>query len=129
MILVDTSIWIEMFKTTSKLDLKVQDLFRFATCPPVIQEVLQGFRLPQEYKRFEQKFLNFPIIGKDVGLETYLHAAYIFRTGRKNGSTIRSSVDCLIAAIAIENSMPVYHCDRDFLQIKKFTQLETLEKL
>jgi predicted nucleic acid-binding protein len=39
--------------------------------------------------------------------------------------TIRSSADCLIAAIAIANSIPVWHRDRDFSAIAKFTALET----
>jgi predicted nucleic acid-binding protein len=37
--------------------------------------------------------------------------------------TIRSSTDCLIAAIAIQNDVPVWHKDRDFTVIAKFTRL------
>jgi predicted nucleic acid-binding protein len=38
--------------------------------------------------------------------------------------TIRSSIDCLIAAIAIENRVPVWHRDRDFSAIATYTALE-----
>jgi predicted nucleic acid-binding protein len=35
-------------------------------------------------------------------------------------------VDCLIAAIAIEHQVPVWHRDRDFTAIARFTALETV---
>ena len=33
--------------------------------------------------------------------------------GRRRGVTIRNSVDCLIAAVAIEHDIPLLHHDRD----------------
>jgi predicted nucleic acid-binding protein len=47
----------------------------------------------------------------------------MYRSGRRRGLTIRSSADCLIAAIAIENRVPVWHKDRDFAAIATFTDL------
>jgi predicted nucleic acid-binding protein len=35
-------------------------------------------------------------------------------------------VNCLIAAIAIENRVPVWHRDRDFTAIARYTTLETV---
>jgi len=44
-VLVDTSVWIEVFRTPSRLTLaSVADIDEIVTCLPVIQEVLQGFR-------------------------------------------------------------------------------------
>jgi predicted nucleic acid-binding protein len=37
---------------------------------------------------------------------------------------IRSSIDCLIAAVRVENSIPVWHRDRDFTAIARYTALE-----
>jgi predicted nucleic acid-binding protein len=37
--------------------------------------------------------------------------------------TIRSSVDCLIAACAIRHQLEVLHCDRDFDQLAKISPL------
>ncbi len=60
-------------------------------------------------------------------MELYEEASEIFRIGRRKGMTIRSSIDCLIAAIAIENKIPVSHLDRDFKSIAQFTKLELFE--
>jgi hypothetical protein len=55
--------------------------------------------------------------------EAFREAAEIYRTGRSLGVTIRSSVDCLIAAIAIRNEAELWHDDRDFDHIVSFTRL------
>jgi hypothetical protein len=73
-------------------------------------------------------FLAIPRLCDPVRLDTFLEASEIYRHGRRNGYTIRSSADCLIAAIAIENSVPVWHRDRDFRLIAKYTRLEVLER-
>ena len=45
MLLVDTSVWIEVFRKRDPLHLEhTAPLDEVATCLPVIQEVLQGFR-------------------------------------------------------------------------------------
>ncbi len=45
MILVDTSIWIDVFRSRRPLDLVSLVAFDdVVTCLPVVQEVLQGFR-------------------------------------------------------------------------------------
>jgi predicted nucleic acid-binding protein len=48
-LLVDTSVWIEVFKKDSRVKLEaVAPLEEIALCPPVFQEVLQGFRDEKE---------------------------------------------------------------------------------
>jgi predicted nucleic acid-binding protein len=45
MVLVDTSVWIELFRRTRPLDLSdFVAIDEIVTCLPVVQEVLQGFR-------------------------------------------------------------------------------------
>jgi len=56
-------------------------------------------------------------------MELFLDAAEIYREGCRRGITIRSSNDCLIAAIAIANGVPVWHKDRDYEQISRYTRL------
>jgi predicted nucleic acid-binding protein len=36
-------------------------------------------------------------------------------------------VDCLIAAIAIDRKIPVWHRDRDFTAIAQYTDLEAVQ--
>jgi len=99
------------------------ELVQLAVCPPVIQEVLQGLRDVPAQTVFEQRFLALPCLGDPLGLSTFRHAAEIYRLGRKAGVTVRASMDCLIAAIAIENHVPIWHRDRDFSGIARYTAL------
>jgi len=49
--LVDTSIWIAVFAREKPLELeRVLDFEEAATCLPVVQEVLQGFRAESAYR-------------------------------------------------------------------------------
>src|SRR5262245_16633773 len=51
MTLVDTSVWIELFRKTRPLDLTARvPIDEVVTCLPVIQEVLQGFREEAAYR-------------------------------------------------------------------------------
>jgi predicted nucleic acid-binding protein len=78
-----------------------------------------------ESDAFREAFLAVPVLSDPIPLELFLSAVDIYRQGRRRGLTIRSSVDCLIAAIAIENRVPVWHRDRDFAAIARYTALET----
>jgi predicted nucleic acid-binding protein len=126
MILVDTSVWIEMLAGRPGYDMRQEDLPLLATCAPVIQEIVQGLRPGAESEKFRRAFLAIPVLGDPLPLSTFLAAADIYRQGRRKGFTIRSSVDCLVAAIALEHKVPVWHRDRDFTAIARFTALETV---
>ncbi|MDX2180874.1 MAG: PIN domain-containing protein [Bryobacteraceae bacterium] len=103
--------------------------FRFyCTCAPVAQEVLQGRRELEHRLSLDlalwDSFMSVLRLSDPVPFDLYLEAAEIYRLGRRKGITIRSSNDCLIAAIAIKNRVPVWHFDRDFDSIARFTALE-----
>jgi predicted nucleic acid-binding protein len=124
MILVDTSVWIELIAGRKGVIATEEDLSNFVTCGPVVQEILQGLRPGLASEAFREAFLAIPVLSDPIPLALYLSAAEIYRQGRRKGLTIRSSVDCLIAAIAIRNAVPVWHRDRDFEVIGRFTPLE-----
>lgn len=124
MILVDTSVWIDLLRKKPARPIKEEDLLRFVTCGPVLQEVLQGLRPGHQSEVFRSSFLAIPVLSDPIPIALYLSAAEIFRLGRRRGITVRSSIDCLIAAIAIENGVPVLHQDRDFDAIARYTSLE-----
>jgi len=126
MILVDTSIWIELLAGRPPASVAEEDLVRFVTCGPIVQEVLQGLRPGVQSDGFREAFLAVPVLCDPLPLRLYSAAAEIYRLGRRRGITIRSSTDCLIAAIAIENRVPVWHRDRDFGAISRYTALETV---
>jgi predicted nucleic acid-binding protein len=50
----------------------------------------------------------------------------VYRTLRHKGITIRNSVDCMIASVAIENDIMLLHNDKDFLPIEKHLGLKVL---
>jgi predicted nucleic acid-binding protein len=71
------------------------------------------------------KLLNCHILSEPLPLSHFEYAAEIYRMmARVNGFTPRSAVDCLIAAIAILNHVPLLHADRDFDFIAKIANLE-----
>jgi predicted nucleic acid-binding protein len=125
MILVDTSVWIELLNGRLGSRISERELLNFATCGPVLQEVLQGLREDPLNVTLREGLLALPVLSDPLPSATFLSAAEIFRQGRAKGYTIRSSTDCLIAAIAIENGVPVWQRDRDFETIARYTGLHT----
>jgi hypothetical protein len=77
---------------------------------------------------FREAFLAVPMLSDPLPASLFLSAADIYRLGRSRGVTIRSSVDCLIAAIAIHNKVPVWHRDRDFTAIARYTSLRAMSR-
>lgn len=124
MILVDTSIWIEVFRARRPLDLQaVVDFDDIATCLPVIQEVLQGFREEAAFRRAREAMLSLPIVESPLVEDVFSQAVDLYRGARRAGLTVRSSVDCLIAACAIRHDLEILHRDRDFAAIAQISAL------
>ena len=130
MFLVDTSVWIEVFRKPSRLRLpNVIDLEEVVTCPPVVQETLQGFRHEGAFHTAREAMLSFPLVESPLRLEVVEDAVGLYRLARRSGLTIRSSVDCLIAACALRNDLTVLHVDRDFGLLARISPLEEREAL
>jgi len=55
--------------------------------------------------------------------EDFQEAAQIHRTCREAGATVRSLMDCVVAAVALRESLSVLAWDRDFKAISKHTGL------
>lgn len=123
MILVDTSVWIELLNGRLGSRISEEELVSFATCGPILQEVLQGMTEDAQGHAFRESFLALPVLSDPLPEASFLAAAEIYRLGRSKGYTIRSSVDCLVAAIAIEHRTPVWHKDRDYEAIARYTSL------
>ena len=125
MTLVDTSIWIEVFRRPRPLDLTaVVELDEIVTCLPVVQEVLQGFRDERAYRVARDAMLSLPTVESPLASDVVLEAG-LYRAARNRGLTVRSSVDCLIAACALRHDLDVLHRDRDFDAIAHVSPLRT----
>ena len=56
-------------------------------------------------------------------VETHVEASELYDKCRKEGLTVRSAVDCLIAALAIEYDLSLLQSDRDYGHIEKVSPL------
>ena len=125
MILVDTSVWIEVFRKPAHLRLEDHlDFDEIVTCLPVVQEVLQGFDREADFRRAHEAMWSLPIVESPLGPAVIDDAVDLYRRARRAGVTVRSGVDCLIAACALRHNLTVLHVDRDFDNLARVSQLE-----
>ena len=128
MILVDTSAWVEFLrKTTSETHLAlarhIESDTPIVTTEPVAMELLAGARDELHAVRLRVLMFSF----RFEPLETFTdfeRAAQIYRSCKEHGQQVRSTSDCLIAAVAMRLDIPILHSDRDFTTIAKFTPLQ-----
>lgn len=84
--------------------------------PGVIRfEVLQGIRTQKELRLAERLQLSFDHLTLPSDVEFYERAARRYRSLRKRGITIRSSIDTLIAGYCIETETELLTSERDFI--------------
>lgn len=132
MILVDTSIWIDALgprpgAATKRLRAYVDRAIDCALCDLILVEVLQGARTDREFDRLLAYLQPQPFLAPVEGQATYTRAAELYRRCRAEGFTPRSTIDCVIAQLAIDHGVPLLHADREFLRIaaidKRFRQV------
>jgi len=124
MILVDTSVLIGYFKglegsVYDKMNYLVDNEIPFGICHYVYQELLQGSANEKEYKILKDYLSTLPFYGLRTGNESFENAALMYMNCRKKGITVRSTIDLLIAEIAIENDLYLFHNDNDYTNISK----------
>ena len=117
MIVVDSSVWVDYFNgiitpQTNKLDMLLpQQLIVVGDL--ILTEVLQGFRDDKEYQTASQLLQSlrfYDMLGKPLALKTAQNYRYL----RKQGITVRKTIDVMIATFCIENDFPLLHSDKDF---------------
>ena len=91
----------------------------FAIAGIIVAEVLQG--LTHSAQEIERDLAQWEML-EPQGFETYRKAAGIFRTARAKGITL-TTIDTLIAAIALEQGANVFTIDKDFARIANLTRL------
>jgi len=117
MIVADTSVWIDYVKGIDASHTNILDYEliynRVVTGDIIIAEFLQGFKNDREYLIAKQIMDNLEyrdFLGKEIAIQ----AANNDRKLRKQGFTVRKTIDVIIATFCIENGFPLIHNDRDF---------------
>jgi len=123
-ILVDTSVWIGYLRgdfspVTDALDRLMADGVPFGITGIILQEILQGADSPESQQRLKSYFVTQRFLHPLDPVETHAQAADIYARCRRAGLTIRSTIDCLIARIAIEHKATLLHADRDYLHMAR----------
>lgn len=115
--IVDSSVWIDYFAgaITPQTDRLHTALGQqsIGLGDIILCEVLQGYRSQLDFEQARQVLLRFSVytIG---GTEIALQSAENYRALRRQGITVRKTVDCLIATFCIERGFSLLHADRDF---------------
>lgn len=128
MIVVDTSVWIDFFAGRAHRP-HVRELLALidadagiALTDIVLTEILQGLVDDRAVRRVESHLRAFDILGLG-GLDDFRNAASLYRRARRRGVTIRSTTDCLIAAVCLREDYAILHHDRDFDQLATVSEL------
>ena len=126
MILVDTSVWIDVLRDKpgnvvrvfkSRIGDEVIVFSRF-----IQLELLQGAKDEHEWSRLDE-YLSVQYY-LEASEKTWRNAARIYFELRRLGTTVRSPIDCCIACVAMESQAMLLHQDRDFESIAEITPLE-----
>lgn len=132
MIVVDTTVWIDFFNGSgTPEDHHLQQLITagrsLALTDLIFCEILQGIREDAAFARTRDLLLLYPIL--QIGrLATFEHAAQLYRTCRRRGLTVRKTIDCLIAALCIEEDVELFHRDSDFDAIARVAPLQVYRR-
>lgn len=124
MYLIDTSVWIDYFRQVDNgpvhyFQRLLDDGSRFGITGIIYQELLQGAQTEADFNKLV-RFVGSQVFyhPKDA-ITSYQKAAKIYFLCRRKGLTVRSSNDCLIAQLAIENELVLLHNDSDFARISQ----------
>ncbi|HXW91145.1 MAG TPA: PIN domain nuclease [Terriglobales bacterium] len=121
---MDSSVWIDFLSSSpsaagAELRRMIADAEPFALAGIVVTEVLQG--LKRDVSRIERYLSQWDML-EPSGYQTYREAAVIFRTARAKGVVV-TTVDALIASIALEHDATLFTLDRDFSRIAELVRL------
>jgi predicted nucleic acid-binding protein len=124
---VDTSAWVEYLRATgSPADAALTDAVRASDdigVPDVVRlELLAGAGTDVQVRDLQRLLGRFQAMpaASPADHET---AAALYRAVRRTGATVRSLLDCLVAAAALRTDSPLLARDRDFEVIARVSPL------
>jgi predicted nucleic acid-binding protein len=121
-VIVDTTVWIDYLGGIRNLEsdwldrelghqpLGLTDL--------ILCEVLQGYRDDVVFERVLRELHNLEVF-EAGGTDLAIAAARNFRRLRRQGFTVRKTIDCWIATFCIRERHSLLHRDRDFDPFEK----------
>lgn len=124
MILIDSSAWVEFLRGTGSRACEEVDRLlesEIATTDPVLMEVLAGARSPEHLTQLRALLGRASM--RHCHPEDCETAASIYRHCQRSSETVRRLINCLIAAVAIREQLPVLQQDWDFEIIARHTAL------
>ena len=122
--LVDSSVWIDFLSSSpssagAELRRMIADAEPLALAGVIVTEILQG--LKRDVSRLEHYLSQWEML-EPKGFSTYREAASIFQAARSKGVAV-TTIDVLIAAIALEHGATLFTLDKDFPRIANIIRL------
>jgi hypothetical protein len=132
MILVDTSVLIDYLKGienkgTEQFEEILEKKIPFGINNFIYIELLQGSKAEKDYKTLKKYLDSQVFYDLKNGRESYAEVAKMYLRLRQEGSTVSSTIDCLIARVAMENDLFLLHNDSDFDKVCNYFPLKTWE--
>jgi hypothetical protein len=128
-ILVDSSVWIDLLNNI--VTAPVTRLRQLIPNSPILIgdlilcEVLQGLRTKAQAKLVERSLARFePVSLLDPALAVKTASNYRFL--RRQGITVRKTIDLMIGTFCVERGHSLLHGDRDFEPMERFLGLQTV---
>ena len=117
MILVDSSVWIDVFRGVATAEVERLDALLgvepLAVGDLILAKVLQGFDRDRDFDRALAAFGALETV-EIAGPRIAVLAARKLRRLRARGVTVRKTIDTLIATRCIEDGLTLLYSDRDF---------------
>ncbi len=129
MVLVDTSVLIDFLKgkenkSTEKFQNIILQEIPFGITKYTYLELLQGAKNEKEFNLLDEYLSTQTFYHLKNDLKSFASAAKLRLKCNAKGITINSTIDFLIAQIAIENKLFLLHNDKDFDKISKVVKLK-----
>ena len=117
MVIIDTTVWIDYFNGlrtfhTDWLDIQLARQ-RLGLTDLILCEVLQGVRDDRQWRQLRRDLLKFEVF-ETGGVDLAAAAAQNYRALRRQGLTVRATIDGLIATFCLLNGYELLHNDRDY---------------
>jgi predicted nucleic acid-binding protein len=124
MYLVDTSVWVSYINganspTVEFLDQLLSTPMLVGITDLIYMEILQGAKSEPAFKKLQKYFSTQKFYRFIDPQSSYEKAAFLYLSCRRQGITVRSSIDCLIAQCALENELILLHHDKDYKNLQK----------